>query len=201
MTWPTHLNPTQWTEDSSHLLHLPSLLLSHSQPARVPKAALRAPQGDQQQTPSRLSHNRGLTALCPQVNCPLGYLDPGSSGSWRSLTSQLSASGLPCTFPPTPSANARIPGSPFNQESAPATRERKQRGGCTEFTVKLELFLMGALLTVPAHGEEGSLGQGVLLGVLGTYRPDAGPSVLFPRKRSSDGLFLEKYLSDVTWSK
>ena len=67
--------------------------------------------------------------------------------------------------------------------------------------MKLELFLMGALLTVPAHGEEGSLGQGVLLGVLGTYRPDAGPWVLFPRKRSGDGIFLEKCLSDVTWSK
>ena len=113
MTWPTHLNPTQWTEDSSHLLHLPSLLLSHSQPARVPKAALRAPQGDQQQTPSRLSQNRGLTALCPQVNCPLGDLDQGSSGSWRSLTSQLSSSGLPCTFPPTPFANARLSGLPL----------------------------------------------------------------------------------------
>ena len=187
MTWPTHLNPTQWTEDSSHLLHLPSLLLSHSQPSRVPKAALRAPQGDQQQTPSRLSQNRGLTAQCPQVNCPLGDLDPGSSGSWRSLTSQLSASGLPCTFPPTPSVNARIPGSSFNRESAPTTRERKQCGGCTEFTVKLELLPKDALLTVPAHGEGGSLGKGVLLGVLGGYSPDAGPWVLFPWKRRGDG--------------
>ena len=91
--------------------------------------------------------------------------------------------------------------SPFNQESAPATRERKQCEGCIEFTVKLELFLTGALLTVPAHGEEGSLGQGVLLGVLGSYSPDAGPWVLFPWKRSGDGIFLGKHLSDVTWSK
>ena len=124
--------------------------------------------------PSRLSQNRGLTALCPQVDCPLGDLDPASSGSQGSLTSQLSASGLPCTFPPTPSANARIPGSPFNQESAPTNRERKQRGGCTEFTVKLELLPTGALLTVPAHREGGSLGKGVLLEVLGSYGPDAG---------------------------
>ena len=64
--------------------------------------------------------------------------------------------------------------SPFNQESAPTTRERKQRGGCTEFTVKLELLPTDALLTVPAHGEGGSLGKGVLLGVLGSYGLDAG---------------------------
>ena len=74
--------------------------LTHTQAARVPKAALRdhgehkPPRGGLQQTSSRLSQNRGLTALCPQVDCPLGDLDPGSSGSWRSLTSQLSASGL-----------------------------------------------------------------------------------------------------------
>ena len=51
---------------------------------------------------------------------------------------------------------------PFNQESAPTTRERKQCGGYTEFTVKLELLPMGALLTVPAHGEGGNLGNGAL---------------------------------------
>ena len=135
------------------------------------------------------------------MDCPLGDLDPGSSGSWRSLTSQLSASGLPCTFPLTLSANARIPGSPFNEESAPTTRERKQRGECTEFTVKLELLPTGALLTVPAHGEGRSLGKGVLLGVLGGYSPDSGPWVLLPWKRSGDGIFLEKHLSDVTWSR
>ena len=39
--------------------------------------------------------------------------------------------------------------------------------------VKLELLPTGALLTVPAHGEGGSLGTGVLLGVLGSYGPDA----------------------------
>ena len=69
---------------------------------------------------------------------------------------------------------------PFNEESAPTTRERKQCGGYTEFTVKLELLPMGALLTVPAHGEGGNLGNGALLGVLGGYSPDAGPWVLFP---------------------
>ena len=90
---------------------------------------------------------------------------------------------------------------PFNQESAPTTRERKQHGGSREFTVKLELLPTGALLTVPAHREEGSLGQAVLLRVLGGYSPDAGPWVLFPWKRSSDGIFLEKHLSDVTWSR
>ena len=51
---------------------------------------------------------------------------------------------------------------PFNQESVPTTRERKQHGGYTEFTVKLELLPMGALLTVPAHGEGGNLGNGAL---------------------------------------
>ena len=152
-----------------------------------------------QQTHSRLSQKRGLMALCPQVNCLTGDLDPGSSGSWRSLTSQLSASGLPCTFPPIPSANARIPGSPFNQESAPTTRKRKQHGGCREFTVKLELLPTGALLTVPAHGEGGSLGKGVLLGVLGGYSPDPGPWVLFPWWRRGDNIFLGKHLS-VTWA-
>ena len=60
---------------------------------------------------------------------------------------------------------------------------------------------MGALLTVPAHGEGGSLGKGAVLGVLGGYSPDAGPWVLLPWKRSSDGIFLEKHLSDVTWSR
>ena len=39
---------------------------------------------------------------------------------------------------------------------------------------------MGALLIVPAHGEGGSLGQGVLLGVLGSYGPDAGPGFCSP---------------------
>ena len=123
------------------------------------------PRGVCSRPPAGSARTGGLTALCPQVDCPLGDLDPGSSGSQGSLTSQLSASGLPCTFPPIPSANARIPGSPFNQESAPTNRERKQRGGCTEFTVKLELLPLGALLTVPAHGEGGSLGKGVLLEV------------------------------------
>ena len=141
----------------------------------------RATQGGLQQTSSRLSQNRGADGTVSPGGCvSLRGLDPGSSGSWRSLTSQLSASGLPCTFPPTPSANARIPGSPFNQESAPTNRERKQRGGCTEFTVKLELLPTGALLTVPAHGEGGSLGKGVLLGVLGSYGPDAGPGLCSP---------------------
>ena len=73
----------------------------------------RAPQWGLQQTSSRFSQDRGLLALCPQVDCPLGDLDPGSSGSWSSLTSQLSASGLPCSFPPTPSANARLSGLPL----------------------------------------------------------------------------------------
>jgi hypothetical protein len=172
---PPTLPPTQWTDDNSHLLHLkhpfhsncifhpscPHTLTGHLCPqgsTKGPRRA-RATQGGLQQTPSRLSQNRGLTALCPQVDCPLGDLDPASSGSQGSLTSQLSASGLPCTFPPTPSANARIPGSPFNQESAPTTRERKQRGGCTEFTVKLELLPTGALLTVPAHGEGAAWGK------------------------------------------
>ena len=91
--------------------------------------------------------------------------------------------------------------SPFNQESAPTTRERKQCGGYTEFTVKLELLPMGALLTVPAHGEGGNLGNGALLGVLGDYSPDAGPWVLFPWKRRGDGISLEKHLSDVIWSR
>ena len=45
--------------------------------------------------------------------------------------------------------------------------------------MKLELLSTGALLIVPAHGEGGSLGKGVLLGVLGGYSPDAGPWVLF----------------------
>lgn len=89
---------------------------------------------------------------------------------------------------------------PFNQESAPTTRERKQHGGSREFTVKLELLPMGPLL-MPAHREGNSPGQGVLLGVLGGYSPDAGPWVLLPWKRSSDGIFLEKHLSDVTWSR
>ena len=53
--------------------------------------------------------------------------------------------------------------------------------------VKLELLSTGALLIVPAHGEGGSLGKGVLLGVLGGYSPDAGPWVLFPWKRRGDG--------------
>ena len=35
--------------------------------------------------------------------------------------------------------------------------------------MKLELLPPGALLTVPAHGEGGSLGKGVLLGVLGRW--------------------------------
>ena len=74
-----------------------------------------------------------------------GNLDSRSSGLWRSLTSWFSASSLPCTSPPPLSANARIPGFPFNQDSAPTTRERKQHGGCTEFTVKLELLPTGAL--------------------------------------------------------
>ena len=154
--------------------------LTHSHAAHVPKAALRdhgehkPPRGVCSRSPAGSARTGGLTALCPQVDCPLGDLDPGSSGSWRSLTSQLSASGLPCTFPPTPSANARIPGSSFNQESAPTTRERKQCGGCTEFTVKLELLPKDALLTVTAHGEGGSLGKGVPLGVLCSYGPDAG---------------------------
>ena len=73
----------------------------------------RAPQWGLQQTSSRFSQDRGLLALCPQVDCPLGDLDPGSSGSWSSLTSQLSASGLPGSFPPTPSANARLSGLPL----------------------------------------------------------------------------------------
>ena len=88
--------------------------------------------------------------------------------------------------------------SPFNQESTPTIRERKQCGGYTEFTVKLELLPTGTLLTVPAHREGGSLGQSVLLGVLGGYRPDAGPWVLFLWKRRGNGIFLEKHLSDVT---
>ena len=69
---------------------------------------------------------------------------------------------------------------PFNQESVPTTRERKQHGGYTEFTVKLELLSMGALLTVPAHGEVGSLGQGVLLGVLGSAGQMQGPGFCSP---------------------
>ena len=64
--------------------------------------------------------------------------------------------------------------------------------------MKLELLPTGAFLTVPAHVEAGTPGQGVLLGVLGGYRPDAGPWVLFPWKRKDDGIFLEKHLSDVT---
>ena len=39
--------------------------------------------------------------------------------------------------------------------------------------VKLELLPTGALLTVPTHGEGGSLGKGMLLGALGSYGPDA----------------------------
>ena len=67
--------------------------------------------------------------------------------------------------------------------------------------MKLELLPKDALLTVTAHGEGGSLGKGVLLEVLGSYGPDAGPWVLFPWKRRGDGIFLEKHLSDVTWSR
>ena len=67
--------------------------------------------------------------------------------------------------------------------------------------VKLEFLPTGALLTVPAHRKGGSLGKGVLLGALGSYDPDAGPWVLFPRKRRGDGISLEKHLSDVTWSR
>ena len=57
-------------------------------------------------------------------------------------------SGLPCTFLPLPSANARLPGSPFNQQTSPTVRDRKENGkkkrkehgGCTEVMVKLEVL-------------------------------------------------------------
>ena len=93
---------------------------THSHAAQFPKAALRdhgeheSPRGVCSRPPSGSARTGRLMSLCLQVDCPLGDLDSGSSGSWRSLTSQLSASGLPCTFPTTPSANDRIPGSPFN---------------------------------------------------------------------------------------
>ena len=142
---PPTLPPTRWTEDSSppsppktplsQHLHLPSLLLTHSQVAHVPKAALRdhgeheQPRGVCSRPQEAQPEPGGLMALCPEVDCPLGDLDPGSSGSWRLLSSQLSVFSFPCTSPPPPSATARPPGSPFNQQTTPTARTETSMEG------------------------------------------------------------------------
>ena len=85
-----------------------------------------------QQTSSRLSQNRWADGTVSPGTVSLGDLDPGLSGSWRSVTLQLSAFGLPCTSPPPPSANARLPGLLLQPSNQPHGQDRNQHGWCMD---------------------------------------------------------------------
>ena len=113
-----------------------------------------------------------------------------------------SAFGLPCTSLPSPSANARLPDSTFNQQSTPAARDRNQHGWLTtspQFTVKLELLPIRAFgFRYPAHWDGGSQGNGCALGSSGQLQLrcrdlDSVP----PEEEGVTITTLGTYLSDV----
>ena len=145
-----------------------------------------------------------LMALCPQVGTIWGILTrdlQGHEGHWPHCFLSLV---FYCTPTPTPSANARLPGSLFKQETTPTSRDRNQHGWC------MESLQFNDEAGAPHHRE---LWPGWLslqgrrqsrerhtLGSSGSSSPDAGPWVLFHRKGRGDDPFLGKHLSDVYWA-
>ena len=66
--------------------------------------------------------------------------------------------------------------------------------------VKLKLLPMGVSDLGDLAHREGAAQERVCSWSSGSSCPDAGPRVLFHRKRRSKDPFLENHLSDVTWA-
>ena len=141
-----------------------------------------------------------MPALCSQVDCTLGGLDPGSSGSQKSVTSRLSASGF----------LLHIPFSTLHQsqdtKTLPSTRKPPPQPGqkpawrVYEFRAKLELLHTGSLTWVTWPTGRVQPREGRALRALAAPPLVAGPRVLFHKKRRSEDPFLGNHLSDVTWA-
>ena len=108
-------------------------------------------------------------ALSP-VELSSGDLDPGSSGSWRSLTSWLST----LVFPAHAFLHLLpIPGT----KTPPSTRKPPPQPGqklawrVNEFMVKLELLHTGVLAHSASHWGSGKPREGCALGSSGQLQP------------------------------
>ena len=141
----------------------------------------------------------------PRWSCLTGESWPKPFRVMEVTDLTASAFGFPCTSLPSPSANARLPDSTFNQQSTSTARDRNQHGWLTnspQFTVKLELLPIRAFgLGYPAHWKGGSQGNACTLGSSGQLQlrcrdPDSVPL----EEEGVTITTLGKHLSDVIWS-
>ena len=205
--WQLAIFSTPFTAPASSI---PSAL-THSQATHVPMAELR---DHWEHKPPKWVCSRhwagsaridGLMALCPQVGTvSLGDLDPGSSGSWRSLTSPLSVSGCLLHIPSYTFCQCQATRIPFHAGNLPTSRDRNQHGWC------MESLQFNDEAGAPHHRElwpgwpslqgRRQSREGCYLGSSGSSSPNAGPWVPCHRKGRDDYPFLGKHLSDVNWA-
>ena len=188
---------------SNCTFHPPAL--THSQPARVPKAALKdlgehEPPGGVCSTPSAGSARTGGWRHCVPMRTVLwGILTQdlqGHRGHWPHSFLSLVCPAHPLLYP--------LP-MPGYQDPPSTSRPAPQSG--TETSMEGAQNLGWSWRSSPQEGSDlvtwpmgtGQPREGCAFGSSGSSRPDAGPQVLFHRKGRGDNPFLGNHLSDVTW--
>ena len=143
---------------------------------------------------------QGLTALCPQVDCPLGEVLTqdlqGHGGQWPH-------SFLPLVCPvcshlhPLPMQGYQDPPSTRNLLPQPR-KETSIEGAWIHGEAGAPPHGVSGLGDL-AHGEGAAQGRACSWSS-GSSCPDAGPRLLFHKNRRSEDPFLGNNLSDVTWA-